>query len=60
VTERQQQHRAWSARDELVEALIHAVSKSPYVALIRARLHSALYRREREHYPEYIDHGGEG
>lgn len=29
-------------------------------AQIRARLHSELYRREREHYPEWIDHGGEG
>ena len=26
---------------------------------IRARLHSELYRREREQYPEWIDHGGE-
>jgi predicted component of type VI protein secretion system len=26
---------------------------------IRERLHSELYRREREHYPEWIDHGGE-
>lgn len=24
------------------------------------RLHSELYRREREHYPEHVDHGGEG
>jgi hypothetical protein len=26
---------------------------------IRMRLHSELYRREREHYPEWIDVGGE-
>lgn len=26
---------------------------------IRERLNSELYRREREHYPEWIDHGGE-
>lgn len=50
--------------------VIHAVSKPTYdghtaedrqiIARIRARLHSEMYRREREHYPEYIDHGGEG
>lgn len=48
--------------------MIHVVSRPPYAghaaeqsfALIRARLHSELYRREREYYPEYIDHGGEG
>jgi len=27
---------------------------------IRARLHSELYRREREHFAEWVDHGGEG
>ena len=27
---------------------------------IRERLHSELYRRERERYPEWIDLGGEG
>ena len=27
---------------------------------IRGRLHSELYRREREQCPEWIDHGGEG
>jgi hypothetical protein len=27
---------------------------------IRERLHSELYRREREHYPEWVDLGGEG
>ena len=26
---------------------------------IRARVHGELYRREREHYPEYVDLGGE-
>ena len=26
---------------------------------IRERLHSELYRREREQYPEYVDLGGE-
>lgn len=26
---------------------------------IRERLHGELYRREREIYPEYVDHGGE-
>lgn len=28
-------------------------------ARIRERLHSELYRREREHYPEHVDLGGE-
>lgn len=27
---------------------------------IRERLHGELYRREREQYPEWVDHGGEG
>lgn len=27
---------------------------------IRERLHSEMYRREREHYAAWIDHGGEG
>lgn len=27
---------------------------------IRERVHSELYRRERKHYPEWIDLGGEG
>lgn len=26
---------------------------------IKEKLHSELYRREREHYSEWIDHGGE-
>lgn len=31
-----------------------------YVAArIRERLCSEWYRREREHYPEWVDHGGE-
>jgi hypothetical protein len=63
VTEWQQR----SGGSEMMR-MIRVVSKPSHAGLaaeqsfelIRARLHSELYRREREHYPEYIDHGGEG
>jgi len=27
---------------------------------VSERVHGEVYRREREHYPEWIDHGGQG
>ena len=36
------------------------VSDREVAARIRMRLHSELYRREREQYPEWVDLGGEG
>lgn len=38
--------------------------RDPIDRLIRIRLlerlHGEMYRREREHYSEWVDHGGEG
>ena len=61
----EQQHRGGAETAQAIRAYLSTYEASDasdrQIAMrIRARLHSELYRREREHYPQWIDHGGEG
>ena len=46
-------------RDFLAAHDAHDPGDRQAVARIRERVHAEVYRRERELFPEYIDHGGE-
>ena len=58
-------HRSGAETAQVIRAFLSTydardASDREIAARIRMRLHSELYRRERERYPEWIDHGGEG
>ena len=60
----EQQRRSGAETAQAIRAFLSTYEASDasdrqIAARIRARLHSELYRRERELYPEWIDHGGE-
>ena len=61
----EQQHRGGAETARAIRAFLATydgcdASDRQIAMRIRARLHSELYRREREQYPEWIDLGGEG
>jgi hypothetical protein len=62
VTE--QEHRGGSKMAQAIRSFLSMhdawdTSDRQIAARIRERVHAEVYRREREHYPEYVDLGGE-
>lgn len=60
----EQPHRSGAATAQAIRAFFSTydardASDREVAARIRTRLHRELYRRERDQYPEWIDHGGE-
>ena len=60
-----QQHSAGSETAQAIRVFLSTydasdVSDRQIAYRIRERLHSEIYRRERKHYAEWIDLGGEG
>ena len=60
----EQQHRGGAETARAIRAFLATrddrVATWQVAMRIRERLHSELYRREREQCPAWIDHGGEG